>query len=43
VNGRAYYADNPAELQDALNLVFSDIQASTYCFSLPSSTRFERG
>jgi type IV pilus assembly protein PilY1 len=36
VNGHAYYADNSAELQDAMNQVFSDIQAGSYCFSLPS-------
>jgi type IV pilus assembly protein PilY1 len=36
VDGRAHYADNPAELRDALDQIFSEIQAGSYCFSLPS-------
>jgi type IV pilus assembly protein PilY1 len=36
VSGHAYYADNPAELEKALNQIFSQIQSSTYSFSLPS-------
>jgi type IV pilus assembly protein PilY1 len=36
VEGRAYYADNPEQLQEALNAIFSDIQSGTYSFSQPS-------
>ena len=36
VNGHAYYADSPGDLQDALNQIFSEIQSSTYSFSLSS-------
>ena len=42
VDGRAYYADNPEQLQEALNAIFTDIQSGTYSFSQPSvsSVRF---
>ncbi len=42
VDGRAYYADNPGQLQEALNAIFTDIQSGTYSFSQPSvsSVRF---
>ena len=36
VSGRAYYADNSAELQEALDQIFTEISAGNYCFSLPS-------
>jgi type IV pilus assembly protein PilY1 len=36
VEGRALYADNPEQLQEALDAVFSDIQSGTYSFSQPS-------
>ncbi len=36
VNGKAYYADRPTDLEDALNQIFTDIQSSTYSFPLPS-------
>lgn len=36
VNGRAYYADIPEQLEETLNRIFSEIQSSTYSFSLPS-------
>ena len=36
VKGHAYYADSAGDLQDALNQIFSEIQSSTYSFSLSS-------
>ena len=36
VAGHAYYADNAAQLENALNQIFTSIQASIYSFSLPS-------
>ena len=36
VDGKAYYADNPTQLQEALNAVFTEIQSGTYSFSQPS-------
>jgi type IV pilus assembly protein PilY1 len=36
VDGRAYYADNPEQLQEALDVIFDDIHSSTYSFSQPS-------
>jgi hypothetical protein len=43
VDGHAYYADNEAQLQNALSQIFTDIQANIYSFSLPSvsSVRFQ--
>jgi type IV pilus assembly protein PilY1 len=36
VDGRAYYADNPEQLQEALDAIFTNIQSGTYSFSQPS-------
>ncbi len=36
VDGRAYYADNPEQLQEALNAIFTDIQSGTFSFSQAS-------
>ncbi len=36
VDGRAYYADNPEQLQEALDAIFSNVHSGTYSFSQPS-------
>jgi hypothetical protein len=36
VNGRAYYADDPTQLNDALNQIFASVVESAYSFASPT-------